>query len=51
MPKYGVQVYTWGTEDKVSNGLDNFVDQEMLGETAGMLQCVLPFRALKVIWR
>lgn len=35
MPDYNVQVYTWGTDDKVSNGLDNFVDQQILGGNCG----------------
>jgi hypothetical protein len=39
MPKYTnlhkVKVNTWGTKDKSSNGLDNFVDQELFGGSIG----------------
>ena len=40
MPKYNpaihkVKVHTWGTKGKPSNGLDNFVNQELFGGNVG----------------
>ena len=40
MPKYNpaihkVKVNTWGTKGKPSNGLDNFVNQELFGGNVG----------------
>ncbi|MFO8741411.1 hypothetical protein SC610_05540 [Legionella pneumophila serogroup 1] len=57
MPKYSpglhrVKVNTWGTKDKTSNGLDNFVDQELFGGNVGhaSIEMTLPISAETKSW-
>ncbi|KTC86312.1 hypothetical protein [Legionella brunensis] len=46
MPKYNpsihnVEVLTWGTKNKTSNGMDNFVEQELFGGNVGHASIVM----------
>ncbi|MFI4918705.1 MAG: hypothetical protein ACHP65_04035, partial [Legionellales bacterium] len=57
MPNYKpglhkVKVNTWGTKDKISNGLDNFVKQELFGGNRGhaSIEMTLPITSETKKW-
>jgi hypothetical protein len=46
MPKYNptdhsIKIHTWATKDKISNGMDNYIDQELFGGNVGHASIVM----------